>query len=146
MPATARRLDFPTDVIEGTGNGGAYAELDVPGDFEATLRDVEDYDYRDRGKSFGWIFVYGVETPDGKEVPFKVWLSLGENARWKIHETLLAHGIVVESGPLDVDPNTLIGEMVGAHIDFDEEEKYRQIETLFNLSEVDDDAMEPEVL
>lgn len=140
MPATARKIEIEAGDFS-TGSG-AYAELDVPGDYEAVLSDVIDYDYRDRGKSFGWVFIYEVETPSGRAVPFNVHLSLGKNARWKIIEVAEAHGYEVEEGIINFDPNQFIGETVGVHLDFGTEKDengnevpsaYREVQSVFAL-------------
>ncbi|NIT79244.1 MAG: hypothetical protein GWN58_12860, partial [Anaerolineae bacterium] len=56
MPATARQLNIPAaEVASSRSGGGAYAEIEVPGDYEVTLLDVEDYDKRAEGKSYGWV-------------------------------------------------------------------------------------------
>lgn len=139
MAATARQIPVAENDLTGDG-GGAYASLEVPGDYEAVLKDVLDYDYRDKGKSYGWLFIYSVETPIGGSVDFSVHLSFGENARWKLIETLIAHGVDISLGLNTVDPNVLVGEVVGAHIDFQKDNdgkpgKYREIVKVFSLVE-----------
>lgn len=117
MPATARQFRITEEDLDNAG-GGAYAELEVPGDFPVRLDDVLDYDKRDQGKSYGWIFRYMAETPSGKEVKFDTYLSFGDNARWKLIQVLEAHGYTVEDGIIDVDPNEFIGDELMGHIDF----------------------------
>ena len=144
MPATARQIEFPQDLVDKQGQrseGGAYAELDCPSDHPATLIDVLDYDKRPE-KGWGWIFKYEVETPSGNTVPFDEYLSFSDTARWKLIDTLTAHGFMVEGGIADIDPNAAIDSVVGARIDFprgDDGEptsKYREIRWVFSL--VDD--------
>lgn len=144
MTATARQIPVSKSDLDGSG-GGAYAELEVPGDYEAVLTDVKDYDKRAAGKSWGWIFTYSVETPSGGNVTFDNYLSFGENARWKLIQVFEAHQADLTEGLNEVDPNSLVGETVGAHIDFprhDETDeptsKFREIIQFFSL------AAEPE--
>jgi hypothetical protein len=152
MPATAKTLKFTPEDLEGSG-GGAYAELEVPGDFPCYLADVLDYDFTERGKSKGWIFRYMVETPSGAEVKFDTYLSFGENARWKINEILTAHGIEVEE-MTTIDPNDLIDDAMMAHIDFprDKDTKeptsdFRELQNVVPMSSTPAYAdAEPEVL
>lgn len=138
--ATARQIPLSKDQLEGDG-GGAYASIEVPGDYEVVLKEVSDYDYRAKGKSYGWLFVYDCETPTGGSVPFNMYLSFGENARWKLVEVLRAHGVDLSEGMNSVDPNALVGEVVGAHIDFPRNDdgeptsKYREITEVFSLVE-----------
>ncbi len=135
MTATARVLAITEEDLEG---GGSYAALEVPEDYEATLTSVEDYDYTDQGKSSGWIFDYEVEN-----LSFKSWLAHSQGARWKVIEVLTAHGIDVEEGTITVDPNTLVGQVVGARVDYqkdpDEHDaemdgpNYKEIKWMFPL-------------
>lgn len=144
MAATARQIPVTAGDLAGNG-GGAYASLEVPGDYELVLRDVEDYDYRAKGKSYGWLFLYDCETPAGGSVEFRVYVSFNENARWKMIEVLEAHGCDLSEGLNTVDPNALIGDVIGGHIDFPRDNdgnptsKYREIRQVFSL------AQEPEL-
>jgi hypothetical protein len=142
MPATARRIPVTDKDLEGGGSGGAYAELDVPNDYEAVLSEVSDYDKTKEGKSRGWVFSYEVETPSGKTCEFNSYLSFGDNARWKLIEVLEAHEVDLSTGLNDVDPNALVGELIGVHIDFPRDRKtdeptsaFREIRTHFALAE-----------
>jgi hypothetical protein len=141
MSATARQFDIPQEDLDNDGGGGgAYAEIEVPGDYEVTLVDVEDYDKRSEGKSFGWVWTYEAETPSGKTVPFRTWTAFSPAARWKLIEVLEAHGVDIEAGINSVDPNDFIGDVVGATIDFprDKEEvptsDFRELRSLFALA------------
>lgn len=143
MAATARQIPVSTEDLEskGSGGGGAYASIEVPGDYEAVLAKVEDYDKRGEGKSWGWVFYYSVETPDGKNVEFKTYISFGQNARWKLIEVMEAHDADLSEGLNEIDPNAFVGDTIGAHIDFprdpDTDEptsKYREIRSHFSLA------------
>ena len=143
MAATARQIPVTEDDLAGSSGGGAYSELEVPGDYEAILRDANDYDKTSEGKSKGWVFDYEVETPSGAMVSFKTWLSFGQNARWKLIEVLEAHDVELEAGLANVDPNSLIDDKVGVHVDFprdrDTDEptsQYREIRQHFSLAEI----------
>ena len=125
-----------------SSGGGAYAELVVPDDYEGTLVDVEDYDKTKQGKSRGWVFHYDVQTPSGKTCRFKSWLSFGQNARWKLLEVMEAHEVEMELGLNEVDPNSLIGDVIGLHIDFPRDKNtdepnspFREIKQHFALVE-----------
>lgn len=152
--ATARQFDVTQEDIDSEGGaGGAYAEIEVPGDYQVTLTEVEDYDKRDKGKSHGWIFVYEVETPSGATVDFRIYASFGKKARWKLLEVLEAHSYDIEAGINDVDPDAFIGDVVGATIDFPRDDdgepdsKYREITAVFDLAEAPEgEAEEAEIL
>ena len=163
MPATPRRLEFTAKDLAGPPehSGGTYSEIVVPGDFEITLASVDDYDYTDRGKSKGWIFLYQVATSTGP-CDFSVYLSFGKGARWKIGDVFLAHGIPANVGIENVDPNLLVGQVIGGHLDYGvdrttgEPTQYREIKEFFPLvsapasAEAEDEAPfsagDPEVL
>lgn len=144
MPATARQIPVTSEDLAGS-KGGAYAEIEVPGDYEAVLVDVEDYDKRPE-KGYGWKFVYEVETPSGGTVPFNTYCSFSANARWKLMEVLKAHEADLSEGPNNVDPNAFIGDVIGTTIDFPRDKNgeptsdYREIRAHFSLVEepVDD--------
>ena len=144
MAATARQIEFPEKLVQDQAErregGGAYAELDVPVDVHATLTGVEDYDKRPE-KGWGWIFTYEVETPSGNTVSFDDYLSFSDGARWKLLDTLAAHGFDVTEGINNVDPNEAVDTVVGARIDFPRNDageatsKYREIRWVFSLVE-----------
>jgi len=151
MPATARKIPITKEDLDGSGGGGggAYAELVVPDDYEATLTDVSDYDKTKQGKSRGWVFEYDVETPSGKSVTFKSWLSFGANARWKLIEVLEAHDADLAEGIADIDPNAFIGDVIGVHIDFPRDKEtdeptspYREIKQHFSLADMPEEETE----
>lgn len=159
MPATPQTLRFPKELLEKPLDPGArdydydYNDIPVPSDQLATLVDVEDYDKRDQGKSYGWIFTYEILG-----APFTEYLSFGENARWKIREHLESHGVELEEISA-LDPNDLIGSVVGAHVDWQTDPdlldadapNYREIKYVFPASwfeqaEGEAEAEEPGVL
>lgn len=121
MSATAAAFTVTDEELESAG-APSYDSIEVPGDYEATLSAVEDYDKRDKGGSHGWIFTYRIEG-----LPFKVWISHSTAARWKLIETIHAHrpGFFEErdesGASRPVNPNDLIGEVVGAHVVLDDE-------------------------
>lgn len=133
--ATAKQLRIEAADLE-EGGGGAYAELEVPGDFDCYLSEVQDYEKN----TTGWMFRYMVETPSGEEVKFDVYLSFGKNARWKLVQVLRAHGVELDEGVISVDPDDLVGDAMIATIDFPRDDdgeptsKYREIRELFPQS------------
>lgn len=148
MPATPRKIRFTAKDLEGApkNTGGTWSEIEVGYDYELTLADVEDYDYRDRDKSMGWIFLYHVETSTGP-CEFKVFLALtSEGARWKLGDIMKAHELGPEIGVEDFDPNSIVGTKIGGHIEYGKdrdgtESRFREITAFFPLV----DAPEPVV-
>jgi len=140
--ATARQFDVTQKDIESEGGGGgAYAEIEVPNDYELTLVDVEDYDKREEGKTQGWVWTFEVDTPSGGTVPFRTWTAFSKNARWKLLEVLEAFGYPIEEGINDVDPDSFIGDVIGGTIDFprddndEPESDFREIRVTFPLAD-----------
>ncbi len=138
---------MPARVITATptadqmpSSGGRYNEIEVPGDYEVVLEDVEDYD---KGPDrTGWVFIYSCETPSGGSVEFKSYLSFSSKARWKIFDTFAAHGVEFDvDASREWDANSLIGGKVGAFIDYPRDDnneptsQYRGIEKIFALAD-----------
>lgn len=150
MAATARKLDITKEDLSG-GSGGAFAELEVPNDYEAVLASVEDYDYTARGKSMGWLFTFNIPTPSGKEVALTQHVAFTPDSRWKLVSILDAFGIDLSEGVNDVDPNSVVGMPVGVHIDFPRDDdgeptsKYREIQDVFSLVKAPTSVEQPEV-
>lgn len=138
MPATPITATPTAEQMPQQG-GGLYTEIEVPGDYEVVLREVDDYDKGENRK--GWVFLYDCETPSGGSVEFKFWLSFSQASRWKIFEVFAAHGQTVNEGVENAfNPNAIIGTKVGAHIDFPRDKvtgeatsQYRGIERIFAL-------------
>lgn len=153
--ATARKLVFTEEDLDDTGGGagGAYAAIDVPGDYKMNLIEVEDYDKRSEGKSYGWVFTYTVDGGGGP-AEFKTWLSFSDAAAWKLSEVLAAHGIQLEPGvEANIDPESLVGDVVGGHIDYPRDKvtdkptsNYREIRQVFALVDAAPTITEEEVL
>ncbi len=144
MPATPIKYTPKAGAVAAAQNrpGGAYAELEVPGDYEVTLASIEDYDFTQQGKSKGWLAVYDCETPSGGSVPFNDYMSFSDAARFKFDQFFeaFAPGFLVEGQDNGLDPNTFVGVKVGAHIDFPREKKtreptseYREIQRIFAI-------------
>lgn len=136
--ATARIFHFTEEDLNRSG-GGAYAEFDVPCEAPVRLDKVEDYDKREQGKTWGWIFYYTATTPSGKELEFRMWLPFTDKSRWKLVETLEAHGVPIE-GDQGVDPQDLIGDELIALIDFPRNKQgeptsdFREIRKLYPIT------------
>lgn len=139
MPATPARLRMTGSAAKSGGGGGMYSLIEVPGDYEGTITDVEDYKTE---RSRGWKLHIDI-----LDCNFFVWLSHSEAARWKIEEVLSALGQLFEDGDIEaVDPNSWIGQTVGCAVDMDESGRYREIKTLFQLEDEEDSVPPPPVM
>ncbi len=143
MAASARDFIFSekelTDAATPGGGGGGYGAIEVPGDYEAVLLSVEDYDKTADGKTKGLVFSYGVDGGGG-EVPLNMYVAEGANSNWKRLEIFAAHGIVPEAGvAFNFDGAAFIGDIVGVHVDYPRDDNdvptsnYREIRQIFAL-------------
>lgn len=147
MPATARQVGVTEEQIqsaaEGPKDSAAYSAITVPGDYVAVLKDVQDYDFRSKGKSHGWVFIFEIMGCE-----FKDYVSFGENARWKLIQTWEALGGDINVGVNNMDPNTLIGSEAGARVDWQKDPatlgendvNYREIKYTFPIIEDEEEA------
>ncbi len=148
MSATAAAFTVTDEQLDSAG-APSYDAIEVPADYEARLKTVEDYDKREDGGSYGWIFTYEIEG-----LPFKIWLAHSTAARWKLIETVHAHrpgffDVRDESGASSpVDPNEFIGDVVGAHVVLDDEldTPRKVIDYLFSLEQPEPSAEDVPVL
>lgn len=151
MPATARQIPITEEQLASASSGpkdsAAYSAIVVPGDYVATLKDVQDYDFRSRGKSFGWLFLFDIMGCE-----FKEYVSFSEEARWKLIQVWDSLGGDPEIGVNNMDPNILIGREAGAHVDWqtdptllgENDVNYREIKYLFPITLVEPVAEEVE--
>jgi hypothetical protein len=138
--ATAQEFEITESEIAGAGS---YDELETPGDYEAVLFAVEDYDKRAEGRSYGWIWTFHVEG-----LPFKEYTSFSPAARWKLVELLQAFGVEVDAGINTVDPDAFVGTAIGATVDWDPTDdkwdgtspRYRRLARFFQLVDLEDVA------
>ena len=102
MPATPSTIPFEADDFK---ERASYADL-TPGDYEATLTDVEDI-VAGTGNP-GWKFVFDV-----KGLPLYTRVYHQGGGKWKIREVFNALGQPIVAGaPIGaLDPNALIGNM-----------------------------------
>ena len=100
MAAQAREFIFSEAELEDAatpgGGGGGYGAIDVPKDYEAILRSVEDYDKTADGKTKGLVFSYGVDGGGGN------WFACGELMTDKERLEKLAKTLAVAAAELQV--------------------------------------------
>lgn len=119
MSASAKAFIVTDEQLESAGGGASYADIEVPGDYEAVLSSIDDYG---TNNSSGWVATFRIEG-----LPFKYWIPHSEAARWKLIEFVEAFrpGFFNErderGATAPIDPNTFVGELVGAHVVLDDE-------------------------
>jgi hypothetical protein len=151
MPATARVLNISAEEIAQAGQQrtqGTWAEIEVPGDYEATLADVNDF--ISKSGNPGWKFTYHVQTSTGP-VELHEWITFQESIKWKMANLVKAHGITrgIDSS---FQPGQLIGDTVGLSIGWQmdrvtgEPTTYREIKAIFSLAELPEGEEAPPAL
>lgn len=149
--ASARNVDFSN--VKDAGN---FNKKRIPaGDYLATISNIEDAESKSDG-----VFQYLVSIKINKKPSsvFPYYCKLQENQLWKLRNLLIAAGIQVPKRKIKVDPNRLIGKIIGVTVEDDEYDGKEQstIQGVFPASELadgysddpnaedDDDATEDE--
>lgn len=137
--ASAAGLDF-TNVKEG---GTFNKKHQAPGDYKAKVMKVVDAPSKKDGVA-QWLFTISVN-----EGLYPYYCKHQENQLWKIRNLLVAAGISVPKKRVKVDPNMVVGKVIGVTLDDDEYEGKMQsnIAATFPASELegaDDDADDAE--
>lgn len=132
--ATASQLDF-TNVKDG---GGAFNKRRQPeGDYKAKITKVVDAPSKKDGVMM-WLFTIEVGTGT-----YPYYCKHAENQLWKIRNLMVAAGISVPKKRVKVDPNTLVGKVIGVTLEDDEYDGKLQsnVAATFPASEVDGDDL-----
>jgi hypothetical protein len=134
--ASAKTVDF-SNVKEA----GQFAPRRVPaGDYAAKIVKVED-GKSSKDQEFQYIFTIKLTQFSQNSYPY--YCKLQENQLWKLRNLLIAGGINVPKRKASVDPNRLVGKMIGVTMgddEYDGKEK-STIEAVFPASELDDTAV-----
>lgn len=112
MPATKRNLDF-TNVKEG---GGISPRRMPMGDYRAVIKDVADHK-TDKDPN-QWVFT--IQLTDHRSSSYGYYCGTTENMLWKVRNLFLACGIQVPKKRMGVDPNKLVGKIIGITLEDDE--------------------------
>lgn len=131
--STAIALDF-TNVKDG---GGSFNKKRQPeGDYKAKIVKVEDAPAKSDGV-MQWLFT--IEAGDGGKYPY--YCKHVENQLWKIRNLFTAAGISIPKKRVNVDPNKVVGKIIGVTLEDDEYEGKLQsnIAATFPASELEGD-------
>lgn len=139
--AAAAVLDF-TNTKEG---GAAFNKKRVPaGDYLAKVTAVEDRPTKDT-KEPQWLFT--VELVDKyTDRKFPYYCKLVENQLWKVRNLFLAAGMAIPKKKVKLDPNRIVGKLVGITLEDDEYDGKLQsnLAQTFPASELEGDDVDPE--
>lgn len=134
--ATTAVIDF-TNVKEGSG----FNKKRMPaGDYLARISRVEDSPSKKDGEP-QWLFTITLENH--KSVAYPYYCKLVENQLWKLRNLIQAAGIAVPKKKIKLDPEKLVGKLIGITLEDDEYEGKEQsvIEAIFEASEVADSGL-----
>jgi len=112
MGASKAAVDF-TNVKEG----GQFSKKHMPvGDYLAKVIKVEDAQPKDKSDTAKmWLFTIQLQATKSATYPY--YCKLVENQLWKVRNLLVAAGINVPKKRLSVDPNKLVGKLIGVSLD-----------------------------
>lgn len=131
--ASARNVDF-----SNVKDGGAFNRSRIPaGDYLATITKVEDAESKSDGV-FQYLFSIKINKKPSSVFPF--YCKLQENQLWKLRNLMIAAGITVPKRRMKVDPNRLVGKVIGVTVEDDEYEGKEQstVQGVFPASELSD--------
>lgn len=128
--ATKKILDFSNVKEQGNFNPRNVPE----GDYLAKVTAVDEGE--SKSGTDQWIFTFEVEGVRSGKYPY--YCGLVENQLWKIRNLFTAAGITVPKKRVGVDPNKLVGKVVGVELVDDEYEGRMKsvINAIFDKSEV----------
>lgn len=139
--ASVATLDFTN-----TKDGVDFNKKRVPaGDYLAKVTKVVDSPTKDT-KEPQWLFTIAlVDKFTDRRFPY--YCKLAENQLWKIRNLFIAAGITIPKKKLKLDPNRVVGKMIGVTLEDDEYDGKLQSNIVATLSpsEIDgSDADEPD--
>lgn len=133
MGASAKNVDF-SKVKEG----GNFNKKRIPaGDYLAKITKVEDAPAKGDG-TFQYLFTIKIVKRPASILPY--YCKLQENQLWKLRGILIAAGKSVPKTKSKVDPNSIVGKLIGVTIedsDYDGKEQ-SEINGVFPASELED--------
>ncbi len=136
MGASKANIDF-TNVKEG----GQFSKKRMPiGDYLARVVKVEDAQpKRSDDNSKMWLFTIKLEKTPSATYPY--YCKLVENQLWKIRNLLVASGLNVPKKRVAVDPNRIVGRLIGVSLADTEYEGREQseIESVFPATDLSPD-------
>lgn len=130
--ASARAIDF-SNVKDG---GGRFNKRRVQaGDYLAKITKVEDAESK-KDETFQYLFTVKLEKYSQYAYPY--YCKLQENQLWKLRNLLIAAGINVPKKRVKLDPNKVVGKLIGVTMEDDEYEGKAQssVASVFPASEL----------
>lgn len=117
--ATARNVDF-TNVKEGSVYNNKRIEA---GDYLAKITQVVDSEVKSGNNKGTPQFEFAIKVMDHPSSVLPYRCALTENQLWKLRNILIAAGKSVPKRRTKVDPNAIVGKLIGISVEDDEYEK-----------------------
>ena len=138
MGASAQNVDF-SNVKEASGFNRSRIKA---GDYLAKIKGVEDAKAKDGVHQY----LFSIQIVDKPGSVFPYYCKLQENQLWKLRNLFIAAGKTVPKKKVKVDPNQIVGKLIGVTIEDDEYEGKEQstVEGVFPASDLGDDASVPD--
>lgn len=136
MGASVKVVDF-----SNVKDGGQFNKARIPaGDYLAKVIKVEDAQTKET-KEFQYLFTIQIQKRPSSKFPY--YCKLTENQLWKLRNLLIAAGLNVPKKREKVDPNRVVGKIIGVTVDDTEYEDKEQSEItgVFPASELQDSVM-----
>lgn len=141
MSASVKNVD-----MSGVKDGGNFNRSRIPaGDYLAKVIKVEDAKAKD--ETFQYLFTVQIQKRPSSKLPY--YCKLQENQLWKLRNLLIAAGKTVPKSKVKVDPNQVVGKLIGVTIEDDDYDGKEQssISGVFPAAELadsgdDDDQVE----
>lgn len=133
--ATSQVVDF-----SNVKDGGEYQPKRVPaGDYVAKIVEVKDGKSK-KDDEFQWIFKIKLQDSRYSSASYPYYCKLSENQLWKLRNLFVAAGLNVPKKKVKVDPNRVIGKLIGVTMEDDEYDgKLKSvIGATFPASEIED--------
>lgn len=133
---TQHNLDF-SNVKDG---GQTFNKKRVPaGDYLARVTKVQDSPAKDGVAQ--WLFTIQLENKH-TDRKFPYYCKLQENQLWKVRNLLLAAGKAVPKKKVRVNPEVVVGKLIGITLEDDEYDGKAQssINAIFSASELEDNV------
>lgn len=136
MGASKQTMDF-TNVREG---GGRFNKKQLPeGDYRAKITKCEDAESKKTGAK---MWLYTIEVKHGNQIgTYPHYCILDEKSLWKLRSLFAACGIVIPKKRVSVDPNKIVGRVIGVTLEDTEYDGKMQSQVVATLpiSEVADE-------
>lgn len=135
--AASAVIDFSG--VKDRNESGINKKRVTAGDYLARVVRVEDRPTK-TDKSPQWMYVIALEKVRGTGYPY--YCKLEPNQLWKVRNLFLAGGITIPKKKVRLDPNKVIGKLIGVTMEDDEYDNKLQsvIAEIFPASELDDSA------